>query len=45
MNLSIGIIPLLITALELLVVLFFLRYAAFKMSDRPVGQALGFIVG
>lgn len=45
MNLSIGLIPLVITALELLVILFFLRFLAWKLADRPTGQALAFLIG
>lgn len=44
LNLSIGVIPLLATALEMIVILFFLKVLALKFKDTAFGAALAFIL-
>lgn len=44
LNLSIGVIPLLATALEMIVILFFLKILAIKTADTDFGAALAFIL-
>lgn len=43
LNLSIGIVPLLVFACDLIIVMFFMRWLAWKLHDRPIGQALAFL--
>lgn len=44
LNLSIGVIPLIATALELLVILFLLKVLALKTANTSFGAALAFIL-
>lgn len=43
LNLSIGLVPLITFGLQLIIVMFFMRFLAWKLHDRPIGQALAFL--